>query len=246
VSNTTGISHIDAEAAHARGVRICALHDEPQFLETITATAEHTIGLMIAAWRRIPAAHHAAASGAWSRHPWGAPRMLSRMRLGIVGYGRLGRMVATIARAMQMRVAFYDPHVSGGMATLEELAERSDVLTLHLTSTPDSRGLVSRSVLQAMPPGSMVVNTARGEVLDVEALLDLLADGHLAAAALDVVAGEYEPDFSKSFSESRLAREARTRDNLILTPHIGGSTLDAWFETERFVIEKAARAVGAG
>lgn len=243
-SNTTGIPHIDADAARSRGVRICALHDEPAFLDSITPTAELTVGLMIAAWRRIPAAHQAASAGAWNRRPWGAPRMFSRMRLGLVGYGRLGRMVARIAEAMQMQVAFFDPAVPGGCPSLLALAQRSDVLSLHVPATPETRNLVSREVLAALPRGSLLVNTARGEVLDLDAALDLLADGHLAAMALDVVPGEYDPDFSKGFADSRLAREARARDNLILTPHIGGSTLDAWFETERFVIEKAARAVG--
>jgi D-3-phosphoglycerate dehydrogenase len=243
-SNTTGIPHIEAEAAKKRGIRICALHDEPDFLETITPTAEHTIGLMIAAWRRIPAAHRAAAEGAWDRRPWGAPRMLSRMRIGIVGYGRLGRKVARITEAMGMTVGFYDPAVPGGYATIAALARTADVLSLHAPSTPETRNLVSREVLNELPRGAMVVNTARGELLDVDALLDLMASGHIAAAALDTVDGEYDPDFSKTFRESRLAREARSRDNLILTPHIGGSTRDAWYETERFVIEKAARALG--
>jgi D-3-phosphoglycerate dehydrogenase len=243
-SNTTGIPHIDADAAKARGVRVCALHDEPEFLDTITPTAEHTIGLMIAAWRRIPAAHCAASQGAWDRRPWGATRMFSRMRLGLVGYGRLGRKVGRIAEAMDMRVAFYDPAVPGGAVSLDALAEQADVLSLHAPATAATRNLVSRAVLERLPRGAVVVNTARGELLDVEALLDLLESGRIAAAALDTIDGEYDPDFSKSFSESRLAREARRRDNLILTPHIGGSTLDAWYETERFVIEKAARAVG--
>jgi phosphoglycerate dehydrogenase-like enzyme len=244
VSNTTGIPHIDAAAAQQRGIKICALHDEQTFLDTITPTAEHTVGLMLAAWRRIPAAHRATADGAWDRRPWGAPRMFSRMRLGLVGYGRLGRKVGRIAGAMGMVVNFYDPAVAGGSATLSELARNSDVLSLHAPSTPDNRNLVSRTVLELLPRGAMVINTARGELLDVDALLDLMTSGHIAAAALDTIDGEYDPDFAKTFRESRVAREARSRDNLILTPHIGGSTLDAWFETERFVIEKAARALG--
>ena len=244
VSNTTGIPHIDVAAAAARGIKICALHDEPGFLDTITPTAEHAIGLMIAAWRRIPAAHHAASNGAWDRRPWGAPRMLSRMRLGIVGYGRLGRKVARIAEAMGMAVDFYDPFVAGGVASLAELARKSDILSLHAPGKPETRNLVSRTILEQLPHGAMVVNTARGELLDVDALLDLMDTGHIAAAALDTVDGEYDPTFSRTFRDSRLGREARQRDNLVLTPHIGGSTLDAWYETERFVIIKAARALG--
>lgn len=243
-SNTTGIPHIEDEAARARGIRICALHDEAQFLDAITPTAEHTIGLMIAAWRRIPAAHRAAADGAWDRRPWGAPRMFSRMRLGLVGYGRLGRKVGRIAEAMDMAVGFYDPAVPGGQRTLGELVRRADILSLHAPSTPQTRNLVSRAVLEELPRGAMVINTARGELLDLDALLDLMDSGHIAAAALDTVDGEFDPDFSKTFRDSRIAREARRRDNLILTPHIGGSTLDAWYETERFVIEKVAHALG--
>lgn len=244
VSNTTGVPHIDMEAAGRRGVAVVALHDEQAFLETITPTAEHAIGLLLAAWRRIPAAHAAASRGQWNRRPWGAPRMLSRMRLGIVGYGRLGRKVAAVGRALGMEVSFYDPRVPGGEPSLRSLAHRSDVLSLHAPATPATADLVSRAVLEALPRGAVVVNTARGELLDTEALLDLMEAGHIAAAALDTVAGEYDPDFSDHFGGSRLAEYAREHDSLILTPHIGGSTVDAWRETERFVIEKACRLLG--
>lgn len=242
-SNTTGIPHIDTLEAKQRGVTICALHDEQVFLDRITPTAEHTVGLMLAAWRRIPAAHAFAASGHWDRYPWGAPAMLSRMRLGIVGYGRIGKKVAAIAAAMGMKVAFYDPGEPGSTSSLTELAHQSDVFSLHAPALFSTRNLVSREVLRLLPIGSIVINTARGELLDTEALIDLLESGHLYAAALDVVDGEYDPDFARTFGATRLAKYARTHDNLILTPHIGGSTKDAWFETERFVIEKSARAI---
>jgi D-3-phosphoglycerate dehydrogenase len=243
-SNTTGIPHIDAAAAARRGVAVCALHDEQAFLETITPTAEHAIGLMIAALRRLPAAHAAAAAGAWSRWEWPAPRMLSRMRLGIVGYGRLGRKVARIAEAMEMQVGFYDPHVPGGAASLAELARCSDVLSLHAPATEATRHLVSAEIIRALPRHAVLVNTARGELLDEAALLAALEDGHLHAAALDTVDGEYEPGFTARFAESPLARYARSHDNLILTPHIGGSTRDAWEETQRRVIVKAMAVFG--
>lgn len=244
VSNTTGVPHIDLNAALSRGIAVCALHDEHRFLDTITPTAEHAIGLMTAAHRRLPAAHAAAVAGRWDRRPWSAPRMLSRMRLGIVGYGRLGRKVAAIARAMGMDVAWYDPYVPGGVPTLLELARRSDVLSLHAPATGETRNLVSRAVLEALPEGAVVVNTARGELLDLDALLDLLDSGRIRAAALDTLDGEYAADFPSRLATSRVVEYARTRDNLVLTPHIGGSTVDAWSETERFVIEKAARALG--
>lgn len=244
VSNTTGVPHIDVDAARARGIAVCALHDEQAFLDRITPTAEHTVGLLLAAHRRIPAAHAAAAAGRWDRRPWPAPAMLSRLRLGIVGLGRLGRKVAVIAGAMDMQVAYYDPYVPGGAESLIALARRSDVLTLHAPANAETWNLVSRTILEALPHGAVVVNTARGELLDLDALIDLLESGHIRAAALDTLDGEYGADFGLELASSRVAGYARSHDNLVLTPHIGGSTLDAWRETERFVIEKAARALG--
>ncbi len=170
--------------------------------------------------------------------------MFSRMRLGLVGFGRLGRKVADIARAMGMQVYFFDPAKPGGTDSLLALAQASDVLSIHAPATPQNANLVSRAVLEALPRGSMLVNTARGELLDTEALVDLLETGHVAAAALDVVDGEYDPDFSARFGDHRLAVYARTHDNLILTPHIGGSTIDAWTETERRVIDKTLHLLG--
>ena len=245
VSNTTGIPHIDADYAKAMGIVVAALHDEQAFLDTITPTAEHTIGLLLACWRKIPAAHDFVLEGKWDRKPWGAPRMLSRMRLGIVGLGRLGKKVAKIAEAMGMSVRFYDPNKPGSVASLLALARESDVLSLHAPANVNTQGLISPAVLEALPRGAVVINTARGELMDLDALLDLLESGHIHAAALDTLEGEYAPDFAETFPKSRVLAYARTHDNLILTPHIGGSTHDAWFETERFVIEKAARALGA-
>jgi phosphoglycerate dehydrogenase-like enzyme len=243
ISNTTGVPHIDVAAAAERGISVCALHDEQAFLDRITPTAEHTIGLMLAVWRRIPSAHAAVLGGQWNRIDWGAARMFSRMRLGIVGFGRLGLKVARIAEAMEMNVAYYNPNMPGSMESLEALASRSDILSLHAPATEQTRHLVSRTVLEALPRGAMVVNTARGELLDTDALLDLLENKHVSAAALDVLDGEYDPDFAKTLVGSRILAYARAHHNLILTPHIGGSTVDAWTETQCFVIHKAARAL---
>jgi D-3-phosphoglycerate dehydrogenase len=166
------------------------------------------------------------------------------MRLGIVGLGRLGRKVAAIARAIGMEVAFYDPGKEGSLGSLKELAERSDVLSLHAPGNEQTRGLVDRRVLEALPEGAVLVNTARGELLDTEALLELMDCGHIAAAALDTIDGEYFPGFTDHWQDHPVAVYARSHDNLILTPHIGGSTFDAWTETERRVIEKVCHRLG--
>ncbi|MBK8523295.1 MAG: hypothetical protein IPL58_03700 [Betaproteobacteria bacterium] len=106
-----------------------------------------------------------------------------------------------------------------------ELAERSDILSLHAVANETTRGVVSREVLEKLPHGAIVVNTARGELLDTDALLDQLESGQLWGAALDTVEGEYRLDFPYRLWHSRLGHYARTHDNLILTPHIGGYTV---------------------
>lgn len=241
LSNTTGIAHIDAVAAKKCDVYISALHDDQEFLKEITPTAEHTFGLIIALHRRLIEVSANALSGNWNRFPWGAPQMLSRMSIGLVGYGRLGRIVAKMADAFKMDVYFYDPYVDGGEKNIQDLADKSQVLSIHSSVTNKNHHLINKEVLSLLPAGSLVINTARGELLDTDALLDLLESGHLRGAALDVIEGEFEPGFIDKHRSSRLLDYARNHSNLILSQHIGGSTNDAWYLTQRRVIEKAVQ-----
>jgi D-3-phosphoglycerate dehydrogenase len=242
-TNTTGVPHIDLDAAAARGIRVFSLQEEIAFLQTITPTAEHTWGLLLALVRRSPWAHAAVLGGEWNRRPFGAPRMLSRLSLGLVGCGRLGSMVGRYGLAFGMPVAFYDPFIQESppglarMGTLEELVAVSDVVSLHVHANAATHKMINRDLFLKFKPGSYLLNTARGELVDEEALLEMLITGHLAGAALDVLDGEFAPGFQ--VADHPLAAYARVHDNLLLTPHIGGSTIDAWRETERRVIELA-------
>lgn len=242
-TNTTGVPHIDMDAAAARGIKVFSLQEEIAFLGTITPTAEHTWGLLLALMRRSPWAHAAVLAGEWNRRPFGAPRMLSRLSLGLVGCGRLGSMVGRYGLAFGMQVGFYDPYLPEappGMArlgTLEELVAVSDVVSLHVHASAATQKMINRDLFLKFKPGSYLLNTARGELVDEEALLEMLTTGRLAGAALDVLDGEFVPGFQ--VASHPLAAYAREHDNLLLTPHIGGSTVDAWRETERRVIDQA-------
>jgi phosphoglycerate dehydrogenase-like enzyme len=243
VTNTTGVPHIDVNAAQQRGIRVLSLKDEQAFLSTITPTAEHAIGLMLALIRHIPWAHQAVLAGRWSRRPFGAPAMLSRMRLGIVGYGRLGRLVGRYGGAFGMQVRFFD-HASRtteppaeAVASLEELFAWAHVISLHVPANAETHKMIGAALLSRLRKGAYLVNTARGEIVDEAALLAALESGHLGGAALDVLDSEFDPAFDAS--KHPLVRYAMTHGNLLLTPHIGGSTFDAWAETERRVIDMA-------
>jgi phosphoglycerate dehydrogenase-like enzyme len=243
-SNTTGVPHIDVHGAANRNIQVFSLRGERDFLTSITPTAELTIGLMIALTRNLIPARDSVLSGKWSRWDFGGPKMLSRMSLGIVGLGRLGSMVAGIASQMGMEVSYYDPYVEGSPYDhgkkdhLEELVEGSDVVSIHVDLNEETKGMFSASLLERFKWGGYLINTARGEVIDSEALIRALETGRIGGAALDVLDGEFDEAFQKGRPHP-LIQYAKTHSNVIITPHIAGSTEDAWVLTQRFVIDRS-------
>ena len=172
---TTGLDHIDLEAAEHRGVEVLSLRGESEFLRGIVATAEHTWAILLALLRRIPLASAATKKGEWDRDAFRG-RELDGKRLGIVGLGRIGERVARYAQAFGMEVCAYDlyreiwPSEITRMPTLDALLESSDVLAIHVPSNEETRGMIGRRELSLLPAGSVLVNTARGGVLDGAAL----------------------------------------------------------------------------
>lgn len=247
-SNTTGHPHIDVEYARSRGIAVVTLKDHQDFLDTITPTSELTFGLIIALTRKMLPAAQSVLAGRWERWPFGGEAMLSRMRLGVIGLGRLGRKVAHYGKAFGMTVRYNDPFVENDdyerVESLVDLAAVSDILTLHVPHEPETERMIGQDVFAALPRGSWFVNTARGELVDEAALLAALESGHLGGAATDVLDGEFVPDFSTRAGEHPLVRYARSHDNLIITPHIGGSTRDAWHLTQEYTVLKMIEALG--
>ncbi|MEQ9643306.1 MAG: D-isomer specific 2-hydroxyacid dehydrogenase family protein [Alphaproteobacteria bacterium] len=242
VTNTTGVPHIDMDAAAARGIEVFSLKDEQAFLDTITPTAEHAWGLLLALSRNLPWSFDAVKAGSWNRFDFGAPAMLSRMSLGVIGYGRLGRKVARFGRAFGMPVSFHDPFkdaddVATKVDSLADLVAGNDVISLHVPALPETAGLIDTNIIAAFKRGAWFINTARAELVDEAALLDALKDGRLAGYAGDVLAGEFDPTFDAGAHP--LVRYAREHRNVLLTPHIGGSTHDAWRETQGRVLQMA-------
>ncbi len=245
VSNTTGHPHIDVEYARGKSIFVACLKFAQAFLKTITPTAELTWGLLLALTRNLVPAHTAALGGVWDRRPFGGRAMLSSLSLGIVGHGRLGTMVARYGKAFGMKVRYYDPYVevsSEGAErkpTLASLVEQSDVVTILVPHEKETEGMFSAEIFARFKPGSYLINTARGELLDWNALHDSLQSGRLSGAALDVFDGEFVPGFAARFPSHPLLQYAREHSNLLITPHIGGSTVDAWRLTESHAIDMA-------
>jgi D-3-phosphoglycerate dehydrogenase len=251
VTPTTGLDHIDVAAAEQRAVEIISLQGETAFLESIRSTAEHTWGLLLSLLRRIPAAHADVLAGHWRREPF-LGEELNGKSLGIIGCGRLGRMVARYGLAFGMRVHAYDHDPANVRAapagttpaSLDELLATSDVVSLHLPLTAETRGFLSRKRIALMKSGAVLINTARGELVDEQALLDALRDERLSGAALDVLGGEAEWA-ARGGGSHPVIEFGRDHPTLLITPHIGGYGRQSITSTRMFVARKLARAVAA-
>jgi D-3-phosphoglycerate dehydrogenase len=240
---TTGELHIDVDYARKKNISICSLRNQKEFLSKITPTAELAWGLILCVTRRIPWAHDSVCEGRWEGKEFGncTPRMLSNMSLGIVGMGRLGSWMAKYGHSFKMDVFYYDPFVTDDRYiksdNLLDLAKSSDIVSIHVHLSKDTEKLINKSFIGAMKKGSYIINTARGGILDEEALLEALLSGHLAGAGLDMLTGEHLPGFKDTLQEHSLVKYANTHDNLLITPKMGGATIDAWEKTERRIVD---------
>jgi D-3-phosphoglycerate dehydrogenase len=240
---TTGSSHIDTDALERREIPLLTLNGERELLRELTPAAELTWLLVLACARKLVRAQEHVLDGGWDRTLFPGT-MLNGRTLGIVGCGRIGTWVAGYGRAFGMRCVAYDPHADSfpehvEAVSLEELLTAADVVTLHVHLTPETHGLLGRQQLESMKPGSILVNTSRGELVDEVALCDVLAIGNVAAAGVDVLSGE--PDLS----DNPLLRYAREHDNLLITPHIGGYSPDALRTVVRFSGHRLAETFNA-
>lgn len=230
-----GYDSIDRKAAADRRIMVCNVPDYGT-----TEVADHAIALALAL-RRGLLLHHE-----WQRAeppaPWRAVfdpliRRSSVQTFGIVGLGRIGTAVALRAKALGFRVAFFDPYRPNGAdlaigveraATLEELLARTDTLSIHAPLTPETRGLIGAAALALMPAGAVVVNTARGPIVDIEALAAALKSGHLAGVGLDVVPVEPPVEPVPTLIAAYRARAPWAAGRLIITPHSAFHTPQAW------------------
>jgi phosphoglycerate dehydrogenase-like enzyme len=207
---TSGIDNIDTEAAREQGIEIVSLPGE-----NANAVAELVIAFMLMMTRTVPQYTGEMRRGLFRRDDCATRHELRHYRLGIVGLGEVGRRVARLAGVFGVDVSAYDPYISDFHGTtrvdaLDELIESSNILTLHVPLTDETRRMIAVPQIACLPRGAFLINAARGEVLDQRAALDALANNHLGGLALDVYDPEPPP--------APLPRDPR----LILTPHIAG------------------------
>lgn len=215
-----GVNNVDVEAATKRGIIVA---NAPQ--SNVVTAAEHTMALMLSLARHIPQAHASLHAHEWKRSKFSGVEVYEKT-LGIVGFGRIGQLVAERARAFGMYVIAYDPFVGADRYRdlgVEKASSTADVyavadfITIHLPVTPDTRGALNAEAFAQMKDGVRVINCARGELIDDAALKDALDSGKVAGAALDVFPSEPITDYPLFDGY----------DNVVVTPHLGASTVEA-------------------
>ena len=243
---TTGLTHIDLDFCRERNIRIFSLADCRKAIEEVTSTSELTIGLMLSLIRRIPMAHDDVVhQNRWDRDYFRS-RQLSSLTLGIIGLGRIGGHVAHYAKALRMRVLAYDPYQNisrfvehnAKQCVLSALLKESDIVSIHANLKEDNFNLIGKPEIESLKKGVLIINTARGALLDEAATTAALRNGTLGGVAIDVLSDEHTGD---SCLNSPLVGAARDGYNIIITPHIGGCTIDAMHITEERLAEVVVR-----
>ena len=226
-----GLDNVDHAACAAHGVAVCNTPDGPT-----TSTAEHALALLLAASKRLKVAERRLRDGDGLV---GTPAAVGGLELdgrtlGLIGCGRIGRRLGGYAEALGMQVLAHDPHLDaapvGRLVDLEQIWSSADIVSLHAPATPATRHLVNAASLAAMRPGVVVVNCARGALVDHDALLAALTSGHVAGAALDVTDPEPLP------ADHPLLH----RDDVLVTPHVASGTTAG---AERVVHQALAQAL---
>jgi phosphoglycerate dehydrogenase-like enzyme len=235
-----GYDKLDRPAAAARNILICNVPDYGT-----TEVADHAIALALTLRRGILLHHEL------QRHDPPAPwrsfqdpmiQRLGTQTFGIVGLGRIGTAVALRAKAFNCRVVCYDPYLPNGVElalgisrapTLEDLLRQTDTLSIHAPLTPETNGMIGREQLRLLRKGAVVVNDARGPILDLDALAELMRDGHIAAAGLDVLPQEPPVEPIPELLRAYRAREKWLEGRLVITPHSAWLTPHSWEDTRR-------------
>ncbi len=233
-----GLDNIDMPGCRARGIDVI-----PATGANAQAVAEYVIGTAMLLLRVAYFSSNAVAAGAWPRAALSDGREIAGRTLGVVGFGGIGRLVAQLARSLQMRVVGYDAQITADAPlwheamvtpmTLDELLRIADVVTLHVPLTPETRGLLGPAKLALMKPDAILINTARGGVVDEAALAAALMAGKLGGAALDVFEREPLPAGSPLTG----------CPNLILTPHVAGVTRESNVRVSMLIADKVAAAL---
>ena len=241
-SPTTGLNHIDTDYTRIRKINVISLKNEDEFLKTVKSTAEHTWAILLMLIRNLDSAFSDVKNGFWRREPFLANE-LNGKTIGIIGYGRLGKIIANYAHAFSMKVLAYDTNSNVFLnedinnSKINYLLSECDILTLHIPSNEENYNFIDSEKLNKLKKNVVIINTSRGEVIDEAAFLKFIQHNKNASAATDVLRGD--STWAKfSPKDNKLIKYANRNKNLIITPHMGGYGKTSIHRTRDFIVNK--------
>jgi len=235
---STGLNHIDLDYCKERKIDVWSLKEDYELINDLPSTSELAFGLMMSLLRNIPKSFHSVRDGNWDYEPF-VGHQIKGKTIGVVGYGRLGKIMCRLFGGWGVDIFVYDPYTDVDVekyfeVDLKTLLEYSDVVFLHTHVTDETRSMVDDKFLSQMKQGSYLVNTARGELVDEDAIIKSIEEGHLKGYGTDVIKDEFGDIQNSKLVEFSI----NPNNNVVLTPHIGGMTIEGQTKAYLWAVEK--------
>ena len=227
---STGLNHIDIKYCDKKGIKVLSLTKDMSLLQDLPSTSELAFGLMLSILRNIPNGFEDVKVGGWDYDMFMGHQLRGKT-IGIIGYGRLGKMMETYCNAFGMNVMIYDPYKNYDY--LDLVLKHSDIISLHVHVTDETRHMVDKKFLDCMKKDSYIINTSRGEIVNENDIVQSLRDSHLKGYATDVIEDEYGDR-----NNSPILNGVREGLNIIVTPHVGGMTWEGQQKAYKWSIKK--------
>ena len=233
---STGLNHIDLNYCEQNNIEVVSHKNDLELINDLPSTSELAFGLMMSLLRFIPTSFHSVKDGNWDYEPY-VGHQIKGKTIGVIGYGRLGKIMCRLFDGWGVDTFVYDPyvHVEKDLGVdLHTLLNESDVIFLHMHVTDETRGMVDEEFLSYMKEGSYLINTARGELVDEEAIIESIKCGHLKGYGTDVIKDEFG-----DIQNSKLVKfSMNPNNNVVITPHIGGMTIEGQTKAYHWAVNK--------
>ena len=227
---STGLNHIDIDYCNEKGIKVMSHKEDMELLNELPSTSELAFGLMSSMLRNIPNGFNDVKNGGWDYDKFMGHQLKGKI-IGLIGYGRLGKMMETFCNAFGMTVKIHDPYE--GYDDLDLVLRESDIISLHVHANDETRHMINKKTLVKMKNNSYIVNTSRGEIVNEHDIVDTLRSGKLKGYATDVIEDEYG-----SRENSPILNGIKEGLNILVTPHVGGMTWEGQQKAYKWSISK--------
>lgn len=229
---STGMNHIDVEYCNKNKIKIYSLTKDYNLINNLPSTSELAFGLMVSLLRKIPHSQTHVSKYKWDYTQF-MGRQIKDLKIGIIGYGRLGKMMYNYCKAFDANVYVYDPYVNFDQTSLEDMFKKCDVISIHVHVTKETKGMISKKLLDLSNKDLYIINTSRGEIANEFDIVNALESGKLTGYGTDVIEHEFD-----ILTKSPIIKAMNKGKNIIVTPHVGGMTIEGQTMAYKWAINK--------